>query len=233
MKVPTAALAFATAVSATFFSVQAPAPPMPVWIAAYCADASPCTPVQVVNGIAFAQVGMELDGSPCPDPIAGGDVWSGCTGQPSGAHWLLLTRGDVQQGPGAIDHDVIFASTLPLYGPGGPPGADIDLRGLPWHMGVVVGFGLPPGAVATPPQQGVVSVLTEAEVDARIAAAIAAIPGGGLTPAQFQTMLDASTYGAFVDPVTGHTHNRPDLTITRAQSLDGVTITLPPTGPPQ
>ncbi|KKM72942.1 hypothetical protein LCGC14_1415380, partial [marine sediment metagenome] len=124
-----------------FVGHQASAPPMPPWIATYCADASPCsTPPQVVNGLAFQMVALELDGSVCPDPTPPGDIYSACVGPPSGGHWLLLTRGDVQHGPGAIDHDVIFASTLPIYGPGnhGPPGSDVNLRGLPIAHGIVV-----------------------------------------------------------------------------------------------
>ncbi len=123
---------------------QAPPPPMPAWIAGYCADASPCTAPQVVNGIAFQQVALELDGTACPPPVAPGDIWSACVGPASGAHWLLLTRGDVHHGGEAIDHDVVFASTLPIYGPGGPPGSPLNLRGLPIGFGAVVSLGLPP-----------------------------------------------------------------------------------------
>ncbi len=218
-----AALTFMTAVFNFAMWQNVPtAPPMPVWIANYCADASPCTPSQVVNGIAFQQVALELDGSVCPDPTPPGDIWSSCVGEPSGAHWLLLTRGDTMHGQNAIDHDVIFASTLPIYGPGSPLGSDVSFRGFNMGLGTLVGFGMSPEAAMQAPQfPSADPIDTQTWFEAAYLECVAnavCVQGGGdpMIQPEFDGLLATSPYSAHFHPF--------NFTLAGTNTVNGVEV---------
>ena len=213
-------------------------PTSPPWVEGapdeICEPVSLCNlPTEVFEAVQLSIAWYEADGvTPCPSPAVDEHPQTPCGPDPQIRQWVALSRGGPAWLPSRTSTD-IFVSQGAIYSGGPNPTGIAEYNGHgfsgEYAMGAVVTFMLP----APPPvQQGAVTVLTEAEVDARIAVAIAAIPGG-LTQAQFDAMLASSPYAAFADPVTGHTHTRPDLTITRAQSLDGVAISLPPTGPPQ
>ena len=234
LKTSPALLLFAASAVLTAFNLtpSQAVPIPPPWVTTICADASPCVlPTEVFAGLQLSIQWLEADGvTPCPPTPDDVHPQTTCGLDPQIRQWVALSRGGQSWLPAALDHVALVSQSAIYSGGAEPIGISEFGENGTYARGLVVSFVLP----APPPlQQGAVTVLTEAEVDIRIAAAVAAIPPGGLTQAQFDILLAGSPFGAFADPVTGHTHNRPDLTITRAQSLDGVTITLSPTGPPQ
>ena len=203
-------------------------PPTPSWVVDLCADRSPCisTPSNSYEGLAFARQYL------MPDPTDSTLPWVECPALPSGAytqatcvggveiaHWLVLTRGGPAHIPiEAFDHDVYAVVDSPIYGPGGGLSQGVL---PPYARGAVMAFHLSPLATASQAPPDVPPgdpVLWEAWYRRSFPAACLADPvcngGASMTPAQFETMLQASSFGSAVYPVTFTQPDGTQVTVT-------------------
>ncbi len=191
---------------------------------AICEPASPCNmPAETYQAVQLSIDWLEADGvTPCPEPAADQHPQNTCGPDPQIRQWIAFTRGDVAWGPGAIDHDVLV-SQGPIYSGGPEPMGIAEYSGIGHSgriaWGGVVSFRLP-AAVFQNPRFPATIAPSEADTQAWFELACAASPtcgDGGLTPAEFETLLAGSQGMA--------THDHPfSFTLTGANTVNGVQV---------
>lgn len=180
----------------------------PIWIVEACADPDViCTfPAEVFDGLAVGQSWYE-EGTTlvCPPPPLGQRARAGCvSADPDFVTWLAFTRA------GAPISRVILEADSTIYGPK-LPATPINI-GTPgdgiwpaYAYGAVFGWGFPitetaPQAPDVPPGDKV--AWSDWADRWCLTNATCASAGGTMTPAEFETMLQGSSFAAATHLVT-------------------------------
>lgn len=221
MKNPTVLL-FALATAVINFSLWQTQPTAPPWLTggpnAICDDASPCEmPTEVFAGVQLSIAWYEADGvTPCPAPAVNEHPQTPCGPDPQIRQWVAFSRGDQAWLPTSTDHVALVSQSALYSGGPNPIGVAEFSNGSNYALGAVVTFALPASVVQAPQLPVLDAVAWQQWFDAACLQNPTCSTGGA--------GLDQPTFDAFLATSPFSTHNHGfGFTLTRAESLDGVT----------